>query len=100
MNRLRKAYLELHPELEPHFVTSPYDDLPGVLHSLGLDIEIFPDKPLGRSPQLGSAFHGFQTLPGMLSVIVAAYAGAIGALVAFAIVLPLYGVLIVGAALF
>src|SRR3979490_889564 len=24
MNRLRSAYLELHPELEPHFVASPY----------------------------------------------------------------------------
>ena len=34
MNRLRNAYLELHPELEPHFVTSPYDDLPGALQSL------------------------------------------------------------------
>src|SRR6266851_252681 len=28
MNRLRRAYLDLHPELEPNFVTSPYDDLP------------------------------------------------------------------------
>src|SRR6202162_3668731 len=55
MNRLRKAYLELHPDLEPYFVTSPYDDLPGVLESLGLDLEIFPDKPLRRSQQLGSA---------------------------------------------
>jgi hypothetical protein len=31
MNRLRHAYLELHPELEPYFVTSPYDDLAGAL---------------------------------------------------------------------
>jgi len=100
MNRLRKAYLELHPELEPHFVTSPYDDLPGVLQSLGLDIEIFPDKPLRRRQQLGSAFHGLQTLPGMLSVIVAAVAGAIVTLLAFAIGLPLYGVLIAGGAAF
>src|SRR5437870_3199466 len=38
MNRLRNAYLELHPELEPHFVTSPYDDLPGALETLGIDI--------------------------------------------------------------
>src|ERR1700737_2229272 len=27
MNRLRHAYLELHPEVEAHFVPSPYDDL-------------------------------------------------------------------------
>jgi hypothetical protein len=91
MNRLRKAYLELHPELEPHFVTSPYDDFAGALHTLGIEVSI-------GTPGLGSAFHGLQTLPGMLSVIVAADAGAIGALIAFAIGLPLYGVLIAGAA--
>ncbi len=33
MNRLRNAYLELHPELEPHFVASPYDVLPGALQT-------------------------------------------------------------------
>jgi hypothetical protein len=93
MNRLRKAYLELHPELEPHFVTSPYDDFTGALQTLGIETMI------GKR-SLGSAFHGLQTLPGMLSVIVAADAGAIGALVAFAIGLPLYGVLIAGAAAF
>jgi hypothetical protein len=93
MNRLRKAYLELHPELEPHFVTSPYDDFAGALQTLGIETTI-------GKPGLGSAFHGLQTLPGMLSVIVAADAGAIGALVAFAIGLPLYGVLITGAAAF
>src|ERR1700686_1355771 len=60
MNRLRNAYLQLHPELEPHFVTSPYDDLAGALQTLGID-------PAGGQ-QLGSVFHGLQTLPGMLSV--------------------------------
>jgi hypothetical protein len=92
MNRLRNAYLELHPELEPHFVTSPYDDLPGALRTLGIDTT--------AGPRLGSVFHGFQTLPGMLSVIVAAVAGAIGALVALAIPLSPLGVLLTGAAAF
>jgi hypothetical protein len=101
MNRLRKAYLDLHPELEPHFVTSPYDDLPGALQTLGLEIAIFPGERRPRRGQpLGSAFHGLQTLPGMVSVIVGADAGAIGALIAFAIGLPVYGVLIAGAAAF
>jgi hypothetical protein len=27
MNRLRHAYLSLHPELEANFITSPYDDV-------------------------------------------------------------------------
>ena len=33
MNRIRHAYLELAPELEPYFVTSRYDDRAGVLQS-------------------------------------------------------------------
>src|SRR6266700_4448907 len=49
MNRLRKAYLDLHPELEPHFTTSPYDDLPGALQTLGIDTT--------GADRLGSMFH-------------------------------------------
>jgi len=77
MNRLRHAYVELHPELAQYFITSPYDDLPGALQTLGIDITA------GR--RLGSIFHVPQTLPGMLTVIVAAVASAIGALAALAI---------------
>jgi len=84
MNRLRHAYLELHPELEPHFITSQYDDLSGALQTLGID-----DLTAGRG--LGSAFHLLQTLPGMLTVIVAAVAGAIGALAALALAAPPLG---------
>ncbi|SRR6266851_768118 len=74
MNRIRNAYLDLHPELENHFTTSPYDDLPGALKTLGID-------PVGAN-RLGSLFHGLQTLPGMLSMIVASVGGGIGGLVA------------------
>jgi hypothetical protein len=74
-------------------VTSQHDDFRGALQTMGIETAV------GRAG-LGSAFHGMQTLPGMLSVIVAAVVGAIGALVAFAIGLPLYGVLIAGAAAF
>lgn len=92
MNRLRHAYLELHPELEPNFITSPYDDLPGALQTLGIEI--------AGAQRLGSVFHGLQTLPGMLSVIVAAVAGAIGALAAVGFDAPKIGVLVAGAAAF
>ncbi len=92
MNRLRHAYLELHPELEPHFITSPHDDLPGALQTLGIDA--------AGTERLGSLFHGFVTLPGMLSVIVAAVAGAIGGLAAVGFGAPAIGVLAVGAAAF
>jgi hypothetical protein len=81
MNRLRHAYLELHPDLERHFTASPYDDLPGALQTLGID------DP-GAARGLGSSLHLIQTLPGMLTVIVAVVAGAIGALAALAVAAP------------
>ncbi|MDQ6691592.1 MAG: hypothetical protein M3Z13_02380, partial [Candidatus Dormibacteraeota bacterium] len=31
MNRIRHAYLEMHPDLEPYFVASPYDDFRGLM---------------------------------------------------------------------
>jgi hypothetical protein len=83
MNRLRNGYLELHPELAANFTTSPYDDLPGALLTLGID------PPTGGErrpvPRLGSVLHLVHTLPGMLSIIVSAVAGAIGALAALAL---------------
>jgi hypothetical protein len=92
MNRLRHAYIEMHPELEPFLMTSPYDDLPGALQTLGID--------QAGANRLGSVFHGLQTLPGMLSVIVAAVAGAIGALAALGFGLDELGALLSGAAAF
>jgi purine-cytosine permease-like protein len=88
MNRLRNAYLSLHPELEPHFTTSSFDDMGGVLQTLGIE-------PRGVD-RLGTVFHGLQTLPGMLSVIVAAVAGAIGGLVAIGFGAPVVIVLLAG----
>jgi hypothetical protein len=92
MNRLRHAYLELHPELEANFIASPYDDVPGVLRTLGIEIT--------AGGGVGSVFHVFQTLPGMLSVIVAAIVAAIGALVAVATGLPSLGVVLAAAGTF
>ena len=92
MNRLRHAYVEAHPELEQYFVTSPYDDLPGALQTLGIDITA------GR--RLGSVFHVPQTLPGMLTVIVAALAGAIAALAALALGISPWAIGLAAAAVF
>src|SRR6266566_3364481 len=36
MNRLRRGYVDLHPELEQYFITSPHDDLYGALQTLGV----------------------------------------------------------------
>jgi hypothetical protein len=88
MNRLRHAYIDLHPELEPYFTTSAYDDLPGVLQTLGIE-------PTGAN-RLGTVFHGLQTLPGTLSVIVSAVAGAIAGLIAIGFRAPVVAVLLTG----
>jgi hypothetical protein len=90
MNRLRHGYLELHPELEPNFITSPHDDITGALQTLGLDP--------ASAPTLGTVFHAFVTLPGMLGVIVASVGGAIAAIAAAGFGAPVYVVLLVGAA--
>jgi hypothetical protein len=52
------------------------------------------------APSLGTVFHGFVTLPGMISVIVASVGGAIAGLAAIGFGAPAYLVLVVGAAAF
>lgn len=93
MNRIRRAYFDLLPELEPHFVTSPHDDLRGALVTLGIDSAT-------AGGQVGSLFHLLQTLPGMLTVIVAAVGGAVGALIALALGVSPVGIVLSGAAAF
>ncbi len=93
MNRLRHGYIELHPELERHLIASPYDDLPGALQTLGIDVTTGGSAP-------NSLQHLVQTLPGMLTVIVAAVGGAIGALVAVAVGVPPLGAVLAAAAAF
>jgi hypothetical protein len=92
MNRLRHAYLELHPELEPYFIAGHNDDLPGALQTIGYS--------LAGGRKVGSVFHTLQVLPGMLSVIVASVVGAIGALAALAIGLPPLGEVLAAGATF
>jgi len=92
MNRVRRAYLELHPELEPYFMTSGHDDLPGALQTLGY--------PLATGRRVGSVLHTLQSLPGMLSVIVASVVGAIGALAGLALGTPSWGVVLSAGAAF
>jgi hypothetical protein len=63
LNRLRHAYLELAPELEPYFVTSRYDDAAGVLASSPLS------KPRTR-------FQALVAAPGLVAVLDSVVAGA------------------------
>ena len=71
MNRIRNAYLEMAPELEPYFVTSRYDDLAGVLTS-SLAVTGLP------------RYQGFISVPGVVAVLDAVVAGAIVGIAALA----------------
>jgi len=88
MNRIRHAYLEIAPELEQYFVTSRYDDQPGVLASAMGPTEI-------RMP-----WQGFIALPGVVAVLDSVVAGAVGAIAALGLDAGTAVALIVGALLF
>ena len=64
MNRIRNAYHDLAPELEPYFVTSRYDDNPGVLTSIAM-------------PNVVPRYQAFIAIPGVIAVLDAVVAGAI-----------------------
>jgi hypothetical protein len=69
MNRLRHAYLEIAPELEPYFVTGHHDDQQGLYETYGLRTEMRFYRLLASTSML-------------LGVINAALAGAVAGLVA------------------
>ena len=70
MNRIRNAYLEVAPALEPYFVTSRYDDPDGVLLS-----SLAMRRPL---PMLQPFF----SIPGVIAVVDSVVAGAIAGIAA------------------
>ena len=87
MNRLRHAYLEMVPTIEPYFSTSPYDDLASAVSIYGAT----PDD--SRPSFFGDFAHGLTTTPGMVGTITAAVGGAFAA--AFALLLgssPMVGI--------
>jgi hypothetical protein len=71
MNRIRHAYLEIAPELEPYFVTSSHDDMRGVLTS-------------GMARQEIPRYQGFVAVPGVVAVLDSVVAGAIAGIAALA----------------
>lgn len=90
MNRLRHAYLELAPELEPYFVTGHHDDLAGLTQSYGLGYHAGLGRVLAATPNLVAIIDAvvFGVLAALIAQLqgiaeVAAVAiGAIAALVA------------------
>jgi hypothetical protein len=70
MNRLRHAYHEMVPGLEPYFITSHYDDFDSVAAFYG------PATPSA----LRGIVHGFTTMPGMIAVICCAVSAVLVAI--------------------
>jgi hypothetical protein len=75
MNRIRHAYREMVPGLEPYFITSFHDDARGVLAAYGGGIQT-------KSGPVIEILHGLTTTPGMIATIDAMIVGAMGALIA------------------
>ncbi len=88
MNRIRNAYVQLAPELEPYFVTSRYDDDLGILQSS----VAMP----GRPPRT----QAFVAVPGVVAVIDSVVAGAAAGIAGIGLDLGLAGVLVLGGAFF
>ncbi len=74
MNRLRHAYLELAPELEPYFVAGHHDDEAGVMQSYGLSYRLSPSRVLAGTPNLVAAIN--VVVAGVLAALVADALGA------------------------
>lgn len=52
MNRLRRAYLEIAPDLEPYFVTGSYDDRRGIMLTYKADAKLNPTRWLSATSVL------------------------------------------------
>ena len=74
MNRLRRAYLELDPGLEPYLITGWTEDLAGVLRTFG--------SPGGPASMLGNFQHALVTTPAMVAFVDCVIAGVLVGLVA------------------
>jgi uncharacterized membrane protein YeaQ/YmgE (transglycosylase-associated protein family) len=74
MNRLRHAYLELAPELEPYFVASHHDDQAGILQTYSFRRRVGLTHWLSGSPVLVGIIDA--VVAGVLTVIVCQTVGA------------------------
>ena len=74
MNRLRHAYLELAPELEPYFVTEHHDDEVSVMLSYGLNARLRLSRFLAGTPNLVAAIN--VVVVGVFAALIADTLGA------------------------
>jgi hypothetical protein len=88
MNRIRNAYLQLAPELEPYFVTSKYDDHSGVLVSTVAHV--------GPAPP----YQAFVSAPGVVAVMNSVVAGSAAGIACMALDLGIASSLVLGGVFF
>ena len=91
MNRLRHAYHETVPGLEPYFITGHYDDVLGIFANYGADVQTRTWR---------SIVHGFTTVVGMLGVINAALSGVVAATIAILVLGEGLGAIAIGVGAF
>jgi hypothetical protein len=87
MNRLRHAYHDMVPGLEPYFIAPHHDDPAGVLAA-------YTSRPVHP------LVHGLATLPAMLTVVDAAIAGAIAGVIGGALGVDRLAVAVAGVVAF
>jgi hypothetical protein len=91
MNRIRHAYLEVAPQLEPYFVTSPHDDLPAIFSTYGI-------TPVAKYSLASRRLHfAFVTTQGMVGIINSMLAAVFGALLAVLVGVPTATAVAIGA---
>jgi hypothetical protein len=74
MNRLRHAYIELAPELEPYFIASHHDDAPGIWTTYSFRRRIGVTHWLSGSPVVVGIINAVVT--GVLAALICEAAGA------------------------
>jgi hypothetical protein len=92
MNRLRHAYLELAPELEPYFTTAHHDDHAAILQTYGAGYRYSAGRVLGGTPALVAIINVV-----IAGVVAALAAYGLGVTEAPAIAAGLSGALVVAA---
>lgn len=75
MNRIRHAYVEIAPQLEPYFVAGRNDDLSALFSAYGM-------RPGSTSSVRGGLHHAFVMTQGMVAIINSMVAAVFGALLA------------------
>jgi hypothetical protein len=74
MNRLRHAYLELAPELEPYFITGHHDDIASIMQSYGQGLRLSISRVLGGTPALVALIN--VVIAGVIAALIAEALGA------------------------